>query len=271
MIATGETAGYYADYGEHPVARLGRCLTEGFAYQGDPSPYRDGRKRGEPSAWLPPTAFISFLQNHDQIGNRAMGERLSALARPQVLKALAAILLLAPNPPMLFMGEEWGTTMPFLYFCDFHDALATAVRDGRRSEFARFPAFREEAARERIPDPNAESTFLASKLNWHDMETEPHRSHLAFCRTLLALRGREITPRLAALRGNPARLVHADDATLSIDWNLAGETLALAANLSNREAPAPAAHPPGRVVYSTGDDGEAHDRLPPWCVRWSLG
>ena len=117
MLITGEEDGYYSDYAERPLAQLGRCLAEGFAYQGEPSHYGKGRPRGEPIApACHPSAFISFLQNHDQIGNRAFGERIVKLVDRRAVRAAVAILLLAPSPPMLFMGEEFGAETPFLFF-----------------------------------------------------------------------------------------------------------------------------------------------------------
>ncbi|MEO6423105.1 MAG: malto-oligosyltrehalose trehalohydrolase, partial [Candidatus Nitrotoga sp.] len=132
VLATGENDGYYSDYATAPAQILGRCLSEGFAYQGEASAFANGKLRGEPSGHLPPAAFINFLQNHDQIGNRAFGERLSHLATPQVMEAVTAVLLLSPQPPQLFMGEEFATTQPFLFFCDFGPELARAVTEGRR-------------------------------------------------------------------------------------------------------------------------------------------
>ena len=117
------------------------------------SEYRHGAVRGEPSAHLPPTAFVAFIQNHDQVGNRAFGERIAGPATREAVQAMQAILLLAPQTPLLFMGEEWGATQPFCFFTDFHDELADAVREGRRREFKRFPEFASEAARAHIPDP----------------------------------------------------------------------------------------------------------------------
>jgi maltooligosyltrehalose trehalohydrolase len=132
---TGERQGYYRDYADDPDALLARVLSSGFAYQGEASAHRDGRRRGEPSGALLPAAFIDFLQNHDQIGNRPRGERVTAQAQPEALAAALAVTLLAPMPPLLFMGEEWGSERPFPFFCDFHGALAQAVRKGRREEF----------------------------------------------------------------------------------------------------------------------------------------
>ena len=162
VVLTGECEGYYADYAEHPIRQLGRCLATGFAYQGEPSTFRRGEPRGEPSAHLPPAAFVSFLQNHDQVGNRAFGERIVRLTEPEALRAVLAVLLLAPSPPLLFMGEEWGCEQPFPFFADFGAALAARVREGRRREFERFPEFRDEAVRERIPDPGARETSQIS-------------------------------------------------------------------------------------------------------------
>ena len=121
------------------------ALTGGFAYQGEDSVYRNGKARGEPTEGLPPTAFVSFLQNHDQIGNRAFGERIIQIADRRAVRAAAAILLLAPSPPLLFMGEEFGAETPFLFFCDFEKDLAAAVTEGRRNEFARFARFNDPA------------------------------------------------------------------------------------------------------------------------------
>ncbi len=164
VAATADGEGYYDDYLGR-TRLLGRALAEGFAFQGEPMPYR-GAPRGEPSGQLPPSAFIAFLQNHDQIGNRAMGERITALASQSAIRAITAVYLLSPQIPMLFMGEEWQCPQPFLFFCDFDEELGVKVSQGRRAEFARFEAFRDESAREQIPDPQAEQTFRASQLDW---------------------------------------------------------------------------------------------------------
>ena len=200
VLITGETTGFYGDYASEPAAHLGRALAEGFAYQGEPSPFRDGRPRGEPSAELPATAFVAFLQNHDHIGNHPFGVRLAAEVSEPALHAGMAIVLLSPQIPLLFMGEEWASRRPFAFFCDFEPALAEAVREGRRREFAHFPEFRDEAARERIPDPTAAATFAMSRLDW----AEPAQpDHAALARPLPRAAGRsgmrEIVPRLAGM------------------------------------------------------------------------
>ncbi len=159
VVATGETEGYYGGFAHDPWGLYARALAEGFAYQGETEPgAQEGR--GEPSAHLPPLAFVDFLQNHDQVGNRAMGERLIALTSQPMLDALQAIHLLSPHVPLMFMGEEYGETEPFFFFTDFHDELADAVREGRRGEFASFRMFADPEDRKAIPDPNALTTFL---------------------------------------------------------------------------------------------------------------
>lgn len=267
VLLTGETDGYYRDYAEQPLALLGRCLAEGFAYQGDVSPYRHGERRGQPSAYLPPTRFVGFLQNHDQIGNRAFGERLTELAAPQALRAAVAIQLLAPSPPLLFMGEEWATRRRFPFFCDFGPELAQAVTEGRRREFARFQRFQDPQARAGIPDPNAAATFDAARLDWSELAQPPHADWLAFYRSLLALRRRELLPRLADLPGGSADFSVFAERGLRVNWQLGrSERYRLIANLSGK--PLAAELPAGRWLYAS--DGVKQGRLPPWSVLWSL-
>ncbi|WP_052223277.1 malto-oligosyltrehalose trehalohydrolase [Novosphingobium malaysiense] len=226
VLLTGEDEAYYADFADRPAERLARCLAEGFIYQGEPSPTHKGRIRGKPSGHLRPTAFVSFLQNHDQIGNRATGERLTLLAPADPLRAATALLLLAPQIPLLFMGDEIGSRSPFLFFTDFHDALADAVREGRRREFARFAAFRDEAARARIPDPNAPETFEASRPEAPSDAAE----WTALYRSLIALRTRDIVPRLAGSKPEGADVL--GDAAVSARWRMSdGTRLTLALNL----------------------------------------
>jgi len=267
VIVTGEADGYYADYAARPVMHLGRALAEGFAWQGEPSPHRKGAARGEPSADLPPLAFVPFLQNHDQVGNRALGERIASLAEPAALRLATAALLLAPAVPLLFMGEEYAASTPFLYFCDFAGALADAVREGRRREFAAFARFRDPAAREHIPDPGAEETFLASKLDWEERTSGVHAEWLALYGRLLAARARHVVPHLdGPHRG--ARFETIGAGGLAVDWTLAdGARLHLRANFSGTPC-ADMPRAPGRAVHAEGaarDAGRA-----PWSGAWSL-
>ncbi len=204
VLATGESDGYYIDYASEPVRLFGRALAEGFAYQGDPSVFRDGELRGSGSAHLPPLAFVNSMQTHDQVGNRAFGERIAMLAKAagndDALRALLACVLLAPSPPMLFMGEEYAAATPFQYFCNFEGDLAKAVTEGRRAEFGKFARFADPAVRDQIPDPNAESTFVASKLDWSERKRQPHAGWLALYTTLLQLRAAHLVPWLAGAR-----------------------------------------------------------------------
>ncbi|HSD59810.1 MAG TPA: malto-oligosyltrehalose trehalohydrolase [Burkholderiales bacterium] len=273
VLTVGETDGYYADYAQDPVGRLGRCLTEGFAFQGEASPYRRGARRGEPSRHLPPSAFVAFVQTHDQVGNRAFGERVSSLARPEALRAALAIVLLAPSPPMLFMGEEFGAATPFLYFCDFHGELADAVREGRRREFARFAQFADAGARARIPDPNDAATFAVSRLDWDCFQRAPHRGWLNYYRELLALRRERIQTRLRGTRGGEAQWRRLGERGLAVRWRLGdGSLLQLAAALGDE--PVDGFPPlPGGLLFATAReaaDGIARGCMPPWSAVWYL-
>ncbi|MBI2159079.1 MAG: malto-oligosyltrehalose trehalohydrolase [Candidatus Rokubacteria bacterium] len=267
VLATGEREGYYADYPD-PVGALARCLTEGFAYQGDYSPYRD-RARGERTAGVPLTAFVAFLQNHDQIGNRAFGGRLTTLAPAAAIRAVTALTLLAPSPPLLFMGDEWGAAEPFLFFCDFGPDLAPSVVEGRRKEFARFPAFRDPARRTRIPDPQDEATVRRSTLEWRTLARPEPRRRLAWTRRLLRLRQREVVPLLAQgpITGRATRL----GATgLTAEWSFAGgATLRLVANLGAAPCPVPPGWAPaGRRLAAVGSASAG--ALGPWHVAYYL-
>jgi maltooligosyltrehalose trehalohydrolase len=234
VLLTGETDAYYADFAKNPTHKLARMLCEGFVYQGQST--RHGHNRGEPSAHLPPSAFVLFLQNHDQIGNRALGERLVQLCPPPALRAATALLLLSPMIPLMFMGDEWGASEPFLFFTDFHDELADAVREGRRGEFADFAAFADPEKRERIPDPNALSTFNASRPAFSALaldtdKGQDHRNWLALYRELLQIRHREIMPRLVGSGALGAQVL--GEKAVSAQWRMGdGSTLRIDLNFS---------------------------------------
>ncbi len=267
VLATGEGDGYYADYARDPLTSLGRSLAEGFFFQGDASEFRGGATRGEPSAHLSPTAFVSFTQNHDQIGNRAFGERLLALAPREALQAVTVVHLLAPQVPLIFMGEEFGAATPFLYFCDFEGGLGRAVTEGRRREFARFARFADTAAANEIPDPNNVQTFEASRLDWASADDSAHVCWREFYRALLALRAREIVPRLPATRGGH-RFDVLGDGGLQVHWRLGdGSVLALDAQLAPRRAERRPL--PGRTLFELAHDSTATTRAA-WSVRWTL-
>ena len=267
VITSGESDGYYGDYAEAPLEHLGRTLTEGFAYQGEPFAHRNNEPRGERSGHLPPEAFVNFLQNHDQVGNRAMGERLVSLSHPGAMPLAMATLLLAPAIPMLYMGEEYAAETPFLFFCDFHGELADAVREGRRKEFAAFARHADPQARARIPDPNDERTFFASKLAWSDLEVPRHAEALQRTRELLRLRKDHIVPHLAD-RTVQSRYAVIGNSGLAIDWTFAdGAVLHLRGNYGTEPlADVPPA--PGSLLHTVGRaDGKT---LAPWSGRWSL-
>ncbi|CAN5648032.1 malto-oligosyltrehalose trehalohydrolase [soil metagenome] len=238
VLATGESGGYYSDYventiGKNPLALLGRALAEGFIYQNNPSELRNGARRGEKSGHLPPNAFVAFIQNHDQIGNRAFGDRITSIADSTLLKALTAIQLLAPSIPLLFMGEEWGAKTPFMYFCDLGPELAPLITEGRRGEFAKFPEFSNPETRHTIPDPCNPKTFEESKLAWSDLQQSDHYEHFKFVRSVLKLRQNNLMPLLHKITSGKA---HVDGKILNVDWKADDKTvLMLFANLSSSE------------------------------------
>jgi maltooligosyltrehalose trehalohydrolase len=244
VLLTGEADGYYGDYADQATHLLARCLAEGFAYQGEPSKLRKGQPRGMPSADLPPTSFVLFLQNHDQIGNRPFGERLSVLSDAASLAAAVALQLLSPHIPLLFMGEEHASRVPFLYFTDHHGDLADAVREGRRREFAGFAAFSSEETRSTIPDPNDRATFERSR-----PEPGPGAGETrAFYASLLSLRQSIIVPRLAGARSLGADVI--DPAAVVARWQMGdGALLTIATNLG--QVAVPFSRPAGQVVFAS--------------------
>ncbi|WPO00663.1 malto-oligosyltrehalose trehalohydrolase [Pseudomonas sp. MUP55] len=256
VLLTGETDAYYSDFAEQPTDRLARCLGEGFIYQGHTT--RHGHARGEPSAELPPTAFVAFLQNHDQIGNRALGERLHQLCPPEALKAATALLLLSPMIPLMFMGDEVNAAEPFLFFTDHHGELAEAVREGRRSEFADFAAFHDPEQRERIPDPNAVTTFEQSKPSFIENE------HTQLYRHLLGLRHQHVVPHLPGSVALGAQVLA--DRAVTARWRLGnGRVLQIDLNLGAEPVDQPASP---HVIFQTPAGVVAH--LPPFSARVSL-
>jgi maltooligosyltrehalose trehalohydrolase len=262
VMLTGEARGYYGDYQRSPRGDLARALSSGFVYQGEAAAFWGGKLRGEPSGALPPSAFVNFLQNHDQIGNRALGDRLESIADPRAIEAALAVTLLAPMTPMLFMGEEWGSKAPFPFFCDFKGELANAVRKGRRREYdwayARYG--------DEVPDPLDLATFQSAVLDWQTRETPAGEKRLALVQRLLAIRHQEIVPRLAGAAFGDARA--GDDGLLTASWRMGdGAPLRLTANLSANEIPHTSNHATGTPIWG----GEPGGLLPPWSVFWRIG
>ena len=249
VLLTGESEGYYEDF-QQPIRQLARAMAEGFVYQGDPSKHL-GRPRGEPSAHLPTTAFVICLQNHDQIGNRAMGDRLTTLADPQALQAATVLLLLSPFVPLLFMGEEVAAKTPFLFFTAHNDELAGLVREGRRAEFKHFAAFQDPERREKIPDPNAPATFHASV---PDLSGDS-----SFVHDLLAVRRERVVPGIPGCRSAGAEVL--GDRALVARWTLGagGGVLGIAVNLGPDSVAMPA--PGGTSLFQVPRDAAAGGRL----------
>jgi malto-oligosyltrehalose trehalohydrolase len=260
VFLTRESQGYYRDYQHSPLRDLARALGSGFVYQGEASAHRDGQLRGEPSHKLAPTAFVNFLQNHDQIGNRPLGDRLESVADPKAIEAALAITLLAPMIPMLFMGEEWGAKAPFPFFCDFKGELAEAVRNGRHKEYAwAYAKYGHE-----VPDPLAPSTFQSAILDWEARNDAVAQKRLTLVRDLLATRRREIVPRLAGAAFGEARA--ADNGLLTASWRMGdGVMLQLTANLSNNEIAQKQDKATGTTIW-----GESGDVIQRWSVFWRL-
>ncbi|WP_075631619.1 malto-oligosyltrehalose trehalohydrolase [Novacetimonas hansenii] len=273
VLLTGEHEGYYGNFQAGTACELATVLRDGFVFHGQVEPVT-GQPRGSPSGDLPATSFILFLQNHDQIGNRAFGERLDRLADPRALLAAYALLLLSPQIPMLFMGEEWGSTRPFLFFTSHNAALGRIVRDGRRAELAAFSHFSDPAVRETIPDPNDPATFEASCLPKSDRQSARAQDRINLITHLLALRAKWIVPRLRDAHALDARAI--GQAAVIARWRMNdGAVLTIMLNLGpHAQADMPPcadrlvyAHPPpdrgkgtpvvlsgyGVMVFMTGD------------------
>lgn len=245
VLLTREHEGYYGNFSENPMGALKTVLEQGFFFQGQISPVT-GEPRGSASGDLASDQFVFFLQNHDQTGNRAMGDRLMTLADPGALHVAHVLLLLNPQIPMLFFGEEWGCQTPFFFFTSHAPDLASMVKEGRRAEFASFSAFHSAEQRAHIPDPNAEETFDRSRPDRSDMLRPEHQRWLELTSSLLDLRRRYLVPRLANTHSAGACvlgrkgedndgsgtgiLAHwrmGDGALLTIAFNLAGQAVLL--------------------------------------------
>jgi maltooligosyltrehalose trehalohydrolase len=249
-VLTGESDGYYADFGS--LAQLARAVERAWVYGRDYSPFR-GRHHGLPAGDLPGDRFVVFLQNHDQVGNRAIGERMAALVSPGRLAAGAALVLTSPYVPLLFQGEEWGASTPWQYFTDHPDPdLGRAVSEGRRSEFAAFgwdPGT--------VPDPQDPATWRRSVLDWSERSQPAHARILDWHRTLLRLR-REV-PDLGDGRRDRVAVRFSDaDRWLVVERG----RVSVAVNLGSRAGAVPL-RPGGEVLAAfgpahTAGDGAVH-------------
>jgi maltooligosyltrehalose trehalohydrolase len=261
---SGESSGYYGAYAGD-TEKLGKALAEGFAFQGEFMDYR-GSPRGEPSCHLAPTAFVSFIQNHDQVGNRAFGDRITSFVPSDRIRAIVAVYLLLPQIPMIFMGEEFGASQPFSFFCDFEPELAKLVCEGRRAEFARFPEFDDPARREQIPDPTAEQTFVSAKLDWGSATKGDHAEWTSLYRKLLDIRHREIVPRLRGAHSGRYEVL--GEGAVSVCWQMGdGAKLALLANLADKPLECSMV-PGGRRLWCVGVGNRRS--ISPWGMLWSI-
>jgi maltooligosyltrehalose trehalohydrolase len=270
---TGERGGYYVDFGT--ARHLPKVLEQTYVLDGVPSQFR-GRRFGAPAGGLSGDRFVVSVQNHDQVGNRARGDRLSTLLRPPALRLAASLMLLAPHLPLVFMGEEYGEENPFLYFCSFLDhRLVESVRQGRRRDYAAF-------MHGHIPDPQAESTFAASRLSWSWPAGSPRAGLRRLYRNLLEARRR--WPALRDFTHRTARLLPDDEhgAVLSLVRGPASEGPAacwhIHSNLTDQfqSLPEPAAagtiwlfSSEAELYHGARPKGEPPERLWPWeCIAF---
>ncbi len=260
VLLTKESGGYYRDY-QGVAAHVARVLAQGFSYQGEASAHRGDQLRGGACGHLPRADFVNFIQNHDQIGNRPFGERLSVLVRPEALEAALAVLMLQPSPPLMFMGDEWGATEPFLFFCDFKGDLGEAVRKGRKAEYAEWHT----QAGDGIPDPLAKETRDAAVLDWSVLNEPAHAKQLVLVRALLKVRREHIAPLLLAMNG--AGEASLESSLLRANWPAGGKTLMLLANLSESAKLRPDALSWGVPIWGETPPQE----LPPWSVYAAIG
>jgi len=235
VAVTGEGVGYYEPFKDDTWDKLRRAMANGYLKSGKPIVSNNP----PPTQSLPPTAFIHFLQNHDQVGNRALGDRLHLGIDRHVYRALTEMLLLSPQIPLLFMGDDHLSLRPFHFFSDYQGDIAKAVRTNRPKEAANFGGFPKGSSEEDIPDPNDPGTFLASTLDWREAETEGGRIWAEHVRYLIGLRRERIVPLLGNARGFAGKLVEAPDGCIFIDWEFGEKTLQLRANLSGNDIALP--------------------------------
>lgn len=247
--------------------KLRKALAEGFVVHAQELDAEVKPDR-EPSAHVPPTSFVAFLQSHDLVGNRIFGERIHELASPEAIRAVALLYLLLPQTPMLFMGEEWGATSRFPYFCDYKGELAKAVREGRRKQFADTHQTDDPKELDRVPDPQAEETFRCAKLRWEELGEPAHQAWLAWYREMLRVRQEEIVPLLPRFGADSYSHEIVGPRALVIRWRLrSGGELRLGVNLCDFEREFPEVG--GRVVAQAGD-GWRDGRMAAWSVVWSV-
>jgi len=258
VTLTGESDGYYAAY-EPGVESIARAINSGWIYQGQPNPLTN-RPRGRPASGLDAPAFVYCIQNHDQVGNRALGERLTAAVSIDAWRMASALLLFLPMTPLIFMGQEWAASTPFLYFTDHDPELGAKVSAGRREEFKHFRAFADPLARERIPDPQDPETFERSRLRWEERDRGEHARTFRLYRELLSLRRSDPVLRVCTREGLRAGV---EGSVLRVIRAVGGAERVLLANFSDQRVELDPLRPDGSsVLLSTGEPGA--EGLAPW-------
>ncbi|QHI97357.1 malto-oligosyltrehalose trehalohydrolase [Xylophilus rhododendri] len=276
VALTGDKAGYYHDFGEKPVALLARSLTHGFLWQGSKRSAEGARLDLKEAPAQPLGAMVNFLNNHDQSGNRAFGERFDALVPAAAIPLATAMTLLSPAIPMLFAGEEYGAETPFLYFADWEGELRQAVVEGRLRDFGHF-AQRADGSTGEPPPPCDASTFEAARLDWEHAFSERGGVRRGFVRQALAARRQYFVPRLdrLILGAHVAHMV--DERSFVLRWRYQdAQTIELQARLADTPMAAPAADAlpwkplvDTRTVFQVGEIGD--DAWQPWSGRWTFG
>lgn len=266
VAATGEDNGHFANYHDDVWRKLAQTLASGFIFRKEP--LATGGRQGPDAGSLSPTAFIGFLQNHDQIGNRAFGDRLAASVDPALLRVLTAILVLSPQIPMVFQGDDYGEKRPFHFFLDCDERLACDVRNGRFQEVNKCGGLPDDVKPEDLSDPASLATFLDSKLDWSESASEDGRRHAAWLGRIIARRRETIVPHLHGARAG--RIEDVAPGCVAVDWPLEGARLSLRANLSSEPQPLPAAT--GRLVHAEPETAGFDDegRLPPLSALFFL-
>jgi maltooligosyltrehalose trehalohydrolase len=269
-ILAGDVEGYYEDY-ESSVEDLAATLRQGWLYTGQHSRHM-GRARGTDPSGIARRKFVICLQNHDQIGNRAYGDRLHHVVALGAYRAASAVLLLSPETPLLFMGQEWAASAPFRYFTDHTAELGAQIVEGRRREFEGFAEFRDPKLREQIPSPQERATFDACKLTWEERQREPHRGIWRLYQRLLELRQQGL--RRAADVRDRADARALDEDTLLIDYMAPSSRVAIVARLRGEGiVDVPGLSGDAHVLFTTEDaefaaDGQA-PRLSPGRIEFT--
>jgi malto-oligosyltrehalose trehalohydrolase len=264
LVALALTSGRPEQLDYNDTEDLGKALVEGFTS----GPHHRNTPGGFETPALSTGSFISFLQTHDVVGNRIRGERITHLVAHNVLRAVASVYLLAPQIPMLFMGEEWGASTPFPFFCDFKGSLADAIRRGRIEQFASADERENPKFMASIPDPLAEETFVAAKLNWDERSERLHGELLDWYTNILAVRRKSVVPMLRRLHAVHGEYDILGPRQIQVRWRMETEELRLEANLSDRSSPLFEA-PGDTLVWLEGCES-APSSLDAWSVRWSV-